>query len=123
MAAIDFPTSPAVGQYFNAQGKTWVWDGVSWNIEITNFTAVSPAATLNNPNFTGIPTAPTATAGTNTTQIATTAFVGTAIAAIDALPSQSGNGGKYLTTDGTVASWGVIDTSSSVPMSLLFGGM
>jgi len=31
------------------------------------------------PAFTGVPTAPTATAGTNTTQIATTAFVGTAI--------------------------------------------
>lgn len=32
------------------------------------------------PNFTGTPTAPTAAAGTNTTQIATTAFVTTAIA-------------------------------------------
>lgn len=31
------------------------------------------------PNFTGTPTAPTATAGTNTTQIATTAFVKTAV--------------------------------------------
>ena len=32
-------------------------------------------AALNSPAFTGTPTAPTATAGTNTTQIATTAFV------------------------------------------------
>jgi hypothetical protein len=36
-------------------------------------------APLNSPAFTGIPTAPTAAAGTNTTQIATTAFVTTAI--------------------------------------------
>lgn len=36
-------------------------------------------ATLASPTFTGTPTAPTATAGTNTTQIATTAFVKTAI--------------------------------------------
>lgn len=32
-------------------------------------------AHLDSPNFTGVPTAPTATAGTNTTQLATTAFV------------------------------------------------
>ena len=36
-------------------------------------------ATLASPALTGTPTAPTATAGTNTTQIATTAFVGTAV--------------------------------------------
>lgn len=36
-------------------------------------------ALRNNPAFTGTPTAPTAAAGTNTTQLATTAFVNTAI--------------------------------------------
>ncbi len=36
-------------------------------------------ARLNSPAFTGTPTAPTAAAGTNTTQIATTAFVKTAV--------------------------------------------
>ena len=30
---------------------------------------------------------------------------------IDALPSQTGNDGKYLTTDGSLASWGVLDLS------------
>jgi len=34
---------------------------------------------------------------------------------IDALPSQTGNSGKYLTTNGTVASWGVINLSGYVP--------
>jgi hypothetical protein len=34
---------------------------------------------------------------------------------IDALPSQTGNSGKYLTTNGTIASWGVIDLSAYVP--------
>jgi len=37
-------------------------------------------APLASPALTGVPTAPTATAGTNTTQVATTAFVGTAVA-------------------------------------------
>jgi hypothetical protein len=31
---------------------------------------------------------------------------------IDALPSQTGNSGKYLTTNGTIASWGVISTDN-----------
>ena len=37
--------------------------------------AAASYATLNNPTFTGIPMAPTATTGNNSTQIATTAFV------------------------------------------------
>jgi hypothetical protein len=42
-------------------------------------TAEGLLAPLASPTFTGIPAAPTATAGTSTTQLATTAFVGTAI--------------------------------------------
>lgn len=61
-------------------------------------------ATLSSPAFTGTPTAPTATAGTTTTQIATTAFV-TGAAFVTALPAQTGNSGKFVTTDGTNASW------------------
>ena len=38
-------------------------------------TAVATKANLNSPVFTGIPRAPTAAVGTNTTQVATTAFV------------------------------------------------
>ena len=61
-------------------------------------------APLANPALTGIPTAPTAAAGTGTSQIASTAFV--AAAAFSAvLPGQAGNAGKYVTTDGTNASW------------------
>ena len=50
-------------------------------------TALDAKAPLVSPALTGSPTAPTATAGANTTQIATTAFVGAAIGAlIDAAP-------------------------------------
>jgi hypothetical protein len=42
-------------------------------------TTVALKAPLASPALTGTPTAPTATAGDNTTQIATTAFVGTAV--------------------------------------------
>lgn len=57
-------------------------------------------ADLASPAFTGTPTAPTATAGTNTTQIATTAFVKTAI---DALPEPMIFKGS-LGTGGTITS-------------------
>lgn len=61
-------------------------------------------ANLASPTFTGTPAAPTAAPGTNTTQIATTAFVDAAAFA-SALPSQTGNAGKFVTTDGSTASW------------------
>jgi hypothetical protein len=31
VAALDFPSSPTVGQTYTANGRTWQWDGVSWN--------------------------------------------------------------------------------------------
>lgn len=66
-------------------------------------------ANLVSPTFTGTPTAPTATAGTNTTQIANTAFVSTAIsnlvasspAALDTLNELAtalGNDANFSTT-------------------------
>lgn len=42
--------------------------------------ALDAKAPLASPTFTGVPAAPTATAGTNTTQVATTAFVTTGLA-------------------------------------------
>jgi hypothetical protein len=51
----------------------------------TELTAISNAiaskADINSPNLTGTPTAPTASAGTSTTQLATTAFVTSALSA------------------------------------------
>jgi hypothetical protein len=43
-------------------------------------------------------------------------------ASVDALPSQSGNSGKYLTTNGSAASWATI-TTDPTPTALLLGGM
>jgi hypothetical protein len=60
-------------------------DGVTSAIQtqldakLATATASSTYAPLASPALTGVPTAPTATAGTNTTQVATTAYVGTAI--------------------------------------------
>lgn len=50
-------------------------------------------------------TAPTVTAGDNTTKVATTAFVTTA-ALSSVVPVTAPDSGKYLTNNGTAASWG-----------------
>lgn len=38
------------------------------------------------------------------------------------IPTQTGNSGKYLTTNGTAASWGTI-TTDPTPTVLMLGGM
>lgn len=87
-------------------------------------TQINAKASIASPTFTGTPAAPTAATGTSTTQIATTAFV-SATAFNSALPSQSGNGGKFVTTDGVNASWGAIPAASPgavIYTALNFGG-
>ena len=73
----------------------------------TEINSVTSKAPLASPALTGTPTAPTATAGANTTQLSTTAFVQAAIGAAAALslPVVDGNAGKLLTNDGVSASW------------------
>ena len=64
--------------------------------------------------LTGRPTAPTPTAGLNNNQLATTAFVQNAISSSGGgLPSQAGNSGKFLTTNGTTAEWATVDALPS----------
>lgn len=58
-------------------------------VTATNYmaSATLPSATLSSPTMTGTPVAPTASFGTNTTQIATTAFVQAALAALHPIGS------------------------------------
>ena len=74
--------------------------------------AISSKSDSNSPTFTGTPLAPTASAGTSTTQIATTAFVTTAVAA--AFPS-----GGIIIWSGSAASipsgWYLCNGSNSTP--------
>lgn len=78
-------------------------------------------AALASPTFTGTPRGPTASQGTNTTQLATTAYVQTEIGAIPSpFPSQTGNAGKFLTTNGTTPSWGDV---TSIPAAGSVGSL
>jgi hypothetical protein len=64
--------------YATDQDKLYVKEGSS--LVDASTTDISGKADIASPTFTGTPAAPTATAGTNTTQIATTEFVNAEIA-------------------------------------------
>ncbi len=75
------PASPVEGQiYFDTTADAlFFYTGAAWfnvtNALTLNGNAESLYARLASPTLTGIPAAPTAAAGTNTTQISTTAYV------------------------------------------------
>jgi len=88
--------------------------GTEIDVELTAIaSAISSKADLNSPTFTGVPAGPTASAGTNTTQIATTAFVAAAITAA-AIPT-----GIIMLWSGSVGSipsgWVLCNGSNSTP--------
>jgi hypothetical protein len=93
--------------------------------QVTNLTTdLSAKAPLASPTLTGTPAAPTATAGTNTTQIATTAFVRTevsnliasaptALDTLDELAAALGDDANFATTVNTALSNRVLTTGGS----------
>ena len=46
-------------------------------------------------------------------------FSDAVVIGIDALPSQTGNEGKYLTTDGTTASWQTVAAAAPHPFTMI----
>lgn len=77
-------------------------------------TALNLKADLNGAALTGVPTAPTAGGATNTTQIATTAFVQTALATINTTVT--------LTTNGTSGATTLVGNTLNVP-TYTFNGL
>jgi len=66
--------------YGKVKADAFVYDNSGTDVEVAlsgipSASELNAKAPLASPNFTGIPLAPTASAGTNTTQVATTAFV------------------------------------------------
>jgi hypothetical protein len=65
--------------------------------------AISSKANINSPTFTGTPAAPTATSVTNTTQVATTAFVQSVVTALDLDNMSTQAASAVAITGGTIA--------------------
>jgi hypothetical protein len=72
----------------------YIGQGTGGSATVVSIGGPGAYATKVSPSLTGTPTAPTAASGTNSTQIATTAFVTTAVAAVDV----SGQLANYLKT-------------------------
>ena len=130
--AIDFPNSPAVDDYFESSGKTWIFNGTSWDIvqfpvnliiadaSITGAKLASGAAVTNigytpantvSPTFTGVVTLPdnTVALGAKTTGDYVASLVaGTGV-------TLTNNSGETATP--TIAIGQAIGTSASVTFS------
>jgi hypothetical protein len=104
-------------------------DGVTSAIQtqidskLATATAASTYAPIASPTFTGVPAAPTATAGTATTQVATTAFVGTAVSNLVAsAPSTLDTLNELATALGNDAAFSTTVTNSIAAKLPLAGG-
>jgi len=130
---------PTVASTVNASSISGTVAVTNGGTGVTTSTGTGNVVLSTSPTFTGTPTAPTASAGTNTTQIATTEFVASAVSTVnassisgtvaianggtgatslqDAINSLTGtqSDGKYLRSDGTNASLSTIQ-ASDVPI-------
>ena len=104
-------------------------DGVTSAIQtqidskLNTSTASSTYAPIASPTFTGVPAAPTASAGTNTTQVATTAFVGTAVSNLVAsAPAALDTLNELATALGNDAAFSTTVTNSIATKLALAGG-
>ena len=98
-AASAASAAAAVAASFDAKGDLLVGTGSDTFDQLTVAATNGYALTVNSATATGL-----------------------AWAAIDALPSQAGNAGKYLTTNGSAASWATI-TTDPTPTAFMLGGM
>lgn len=101
------PTQQSVKAYVDAIGNP-AWGEITGTLgDQTDLqTALGLKAALASPALTGVPTAPTASPGTNTTQIATTAYVDTAL--------DFPNGLEVADTTGTAIAFVIPQTYGSV---------
>jgi hypothetical protein len=116
------PAQAQIGLYFGGDGI--IIDPVTFEVKV-NRANVAPLAS---PAFTGTPTAPTPSGGTNSTQIATTAFVQSLLAALSTvyapfnvttLRAHLGLGSLALLN---VVTWGLVDATLKAAIGDLRSG-
>ena len=100
------PSNPKLGQiyYDTTDDNIYRFDGTNWVTYQDEFDT-EQSSTLD------IDTVVTP----NSNHLITSGAVSTAISNIDALPDQTGNSGKFLTTNGSAASWATVSGGDSLP--------
>jgi hypothetical protein len=111
-------TTPPAGDYSKRITNTiWVTDALL-DLEqkiVGNAPDLSAYAPLDSPAFTGVPTGPTAAPGTNTTELATTAFVTSAVvASTTGVASWNGRTGAVTLTPADITAAGGVVASGVV---------
>lgn len=88
----------------------WIWD--TDNSQWVDSDTKGQVTSVN--NQTGAVTVQeTLVSGTNIKTVNNTSLLGSGNITIDSLPTQAGNSGKFLTTDGSSASWETVDALPS----------
>jgi hypothetical protein len=123
----------SVGSATSVAAQTGTGSTFVMNTSPTLVTPVLGVATATSINGTTIPSSKTLVATDSTQYVVpsqtgnsgkylTTNGTTSSWGVVDALPSQTGNSGKYLTTNGTAASWATI-TTDPTPTVFMLGGM
>ena len=100
-----------------AVNDTYLYDGTSWTLLKTGSTVTSV-----NGQTGDVTVQETLVSGTNIKTINGTSLLGSGDLTVSGLPSQTGNAGKFLMTDGTGASWSNISSSPSTMPTLTVAG-
>lgn len=95
-----------IGDFWNVldTGKNYAWTGTEWD-DISGIMDLSAYRTAAAQDIIDGGKQATLVSGTNIKTVNSNSLLGSGNIDIDALPSQTGQSGKFLTTDGTNASW------------------
>lgn len=111
--------------YGSLKADSIIYDnsGSDVTVSVSALAGAGSAAPLNNPTFTGTPAGPTAAAGTNTTQFASTAFVQAAIALlVDSSPNALNTLNELAAALGDDANFSTTVTNNIATKLALAGG-
>jgi len=122
----------SVGPATSVASQTGTGSTFVMNTSPTLVTPVLGVATATSINGTTIPSSKTLVATDSTEYVVpsqtgnsgkylTTNGTVSSWGAVDALPSQTSNSGKYLTTDGTTASWATVTTDPTADIFMMMG--